>query len=83
MAQASLLSAVIEIQDTKHFDSIISKYKKVIVDFGATWCQPCRKIAPFFHQVAETNQTQDTVFISVDVDLCEVSVFNCHFFLTY
>jgi thiol-disulfide isomerase/thioredoxin len=71
MAHASSPS-VIEIQDTKHFEAIVGKYKKVVVDFGGSWCVPCKKIAPFFKQQADANKSPDTVFVSVDVDLCEV-----------
>lgn len=40
--------------------------KLVVVDFSASWCGPCKMIAPFFESLAE--KTPSVVFIHVDVD---------------
>ena len=40
--------------------------KLVVVDFTATWCGPCQRIAPEFAKMAEDNP--DCVFVKVDVD---------------
>lgn len=42
----------------------------MIVDFTATWCGPCRMIAPFFQELSE--KYPGLVFLKVDVDQCEV-----------
>ena len=39
----------------------------MIVDFFATWCGPCVKIAPYFVKLAEIHHGQG-IFIKVDVD---------------
>ena len=43
-----------------------SKSKAVIVDFTASWCPPCRMIAPIFEKMAE--DTPEVEFVKVDVD---------------
>lgn len=41
----------------------------VIVDFNATWCGPCQRFKPIFHQVAEEFKGK-ALFVSVDTDDC-------------
>jgi len=41
-----------------------------IIDFGAEWCGPCKRIAPFFEKLA--SQHSDIGFAKVDVDTPEM-----------
>ncbi len=38
-----------------------------VVDFSASWCGPCKMLAPVFHELADEKSGKDT-FYSVDVD---------------
>jgi thioredoxin len=39
---------------------------KCIIDCHATWCGPCKRIEPFFKEMATTYT--DMVFLKVDID---------------
>ncbi|KAF9087525.1 hypothetical protein BGX29_000794 [Mortierella sp. GBA35] len=60
------------ITSTAEFDELIASGKKVIVDYHATWCGPCKVIAPKYEVFSKENE--DIEFVKVDVDeLGEVS----------
>ncbi|KAF5735993.1 hypothetical protein HS088_TW14G00123 [Tripterygium wilfordii] len=40
--------------------------KLVVIDFTASWCGPCRIIAPFLADLAK--KLPDVIFLKVDVD---------------
>ena len=52
--------------DIKNFDRVL-KLPKVVVKVGASWCGPCRMIAPVVDEVAE--KIPEVPFYSVDVPL--------------
>ena len=47
------------------FNSMLQKAEKSLVDFHATWCGPCKAIAPY---VVEQSSKQGVNLIKVDVD---------------
>ena len=59
---------VVEITDASHFDGLIRRSRApVLVDFGADWCPPCRRMRPILEQFARERAGR-TVVLSVNVD---------------
>ncbi len=56
------------IQSVEEFDALIKGEKPVLVDFFATWCNPCRMFAPVFDEFAGDHE--EIACVKVDVDQC-------------
>ena len=50
----------------ENFSEVTASGKPVLIDFWATWCGPCKMIAPIVEQIAA--ERSDIVVGKVDVD---------------
>lgn len=57
----------LEITDSSFNEAVLQSDKPVLVDFWATWCQPCRMIAPIIEQLHNEFEGK-AVIGKVDVD---------------
>ncbi|KAI1156711.1 thioredoxin-like protein [Nemania diffusa] len=50
------------------FDEAVKTHSVVIVDAFATWCGPCKAIAPIVAKISDEEQFKDFFFVKIDVD---------------
>ncbi|CAI2343864.1 unnamed protein product [Caenorhabditis sp. 36 PRJEB53466] len=59
---------IIELTDLSEFEHLVRQHpeKVIILDFFATWCGPCKAIAPLYKELAAEHK--GVIFCKVDVD---------------
>ena len=63
---------IIKIKEEEFEEKVLKNNKKVLVDFYADWCGPCRMLSPIIEEIAKENDEYE--FVKVNVDDCpEVS----------
>ena len=53
--------------NTEKFDELLKGDKPVVCDFFATWCGPCKMLAPVMEEVSKEFEDK-AVFVKVDID---------------
>lgn len=56
----------IKTSDRTFKDEVLGSDKPVLVDFWATWCGPCKMIAPVLEEIA--GERDDLIVAKLDVD---------------
>ena len=62
-----------KVELNNNFDDIINSNAKVLVDFYADWCGPCKMVGPLISQIADEHEDIAVVKVNVDdeMDLAE------------
>jgi thioredoxin 1 len=61
--------------DAAFADDVLASETPVLVDFTATWCGPCRMLAPVLEKIA-TDEAARLRVVSIDVDANPVTTRN-------
>jgi thioredoxin 1 len=59
--------STVTVTDKSFADEVLSSDKPVLVDFWATWCGPCKQIAPVLEEIASAHAEKITV-AKMDID---------------
>lgn len=67
--------SVIHITSENFEELVLKSEKKVLLDFWATWCGPCRMIAPAVEEIAEEYDSITVGKINVDEEMALAAKF--------
>ncbi|MGW6729648.1 thioredoxin [Nocardia sp. NPDC055029] len=55
------------VTDADFSQQVLAAEKPVLVDFWATWCAPCKKVAPVLEEIAAENADK-LIIVKMDLD---------------
>ena len=61
--------SVIHVTEETFLEEVLHSEKKVLVDFWAPWCVPCRMVGPILDEIAEERPDIKVVKINVDEEM--------------
>ena len=61
--------ALIEVNKNNYEEEVLNYNGKVIIDFNAEWCGPCKMLAPVLEE--NTEEKTNIKFVSINVDMNE------------
>ena len=60
-------SATVAVTDDSFSDAVLSSSTPVLVDFWATWCGPCKMVAPVLEEIA-TEYADKIAVVKLNID---------------
>ncbi|TVT26621.1 thioredoxin [Amycolatopsis rhizosphaerae] len=61
------MSETVKVTDKSFADDVLTSEKPVLVDFWATWCGPCKMVAPVLEEIAAEHKDKLKI-AKLDID---------------
>ena len=58
---------IVHVNNLNEFNEKVAS-GRVLVDFFATWCGPCKMLSPILEEIDERKEAGDLLIVKVDVD---------------
>lgn len=66
------MSNFVTVNDNTFDEEILKSETPILVEFGAVWCGPCKRLAPILEQLAQEEPNLKIVLVDID-DSPEIS----------
>lgn len=58
--------SLIKVNNDNFDEEVLKESKKVLIDFNADWCGPCRMLGPIIEELSE--EKENIKFVSINID---------------
>jgi thioredoxin 1 len=59
---------IVHLENKEELDELKKQYEKIIIQFSASWCGPCKRVTPVMKNYLEGIKNNKVVYVYCDID---------------